>query len=426
MQEKFFDVNKKKKRQIKNKLIKFIIIILCIIKYENQKNIIITDDTSFLKFIYQLNRNSNKYEKKNILLFDFIDSNVCEDTNAYLIFQYYQKINNDNAYYIINEESDLYKSLVDQNKTKNIIPLKSNFDYMKLYPILLETKILVQSYVLVTFQRIARMVKYLKFLYLCHAVNYFKLDSIKFELATLSEEKKNIIVTSPYEYNFYKKNNIYKEKAMHPGGLPRFDRLANLKKNESEKKCILISFTFRSYNNTIYENSFYLKRLQELLSDENLLHFLEQNNIDLIYIQHHFDVSRGRKINHSLFPKIKFETQNMLSKYIEKCSLYITDFSSVSFDFMFQNKPVLFYYLDIDDPFDFDEKDYMKIDNDNSIYYDNLFYDKEKLVNKIKYIVHRNFQLDENLKDKYRNMFYNKANITEKIVNVINNIINEK
>ena len=270
------------------------------------------------------------------------------------------------------------------------------------------------------------MVKYLKFLYLCHAVNYFKLDTIKFELVTLSEEKKNIIVTSPYEYNFYKKNNIYKEKAMHPGGLPRFDRLANLKKNESEKKCILISFTFRSYNNTIYENSFYLKRLQELLSDENLLHFLEQNNIDLIYIQHHFDVSRGRKINHSLFPKIKFETQNMLSKYIEKCSLYITDFSSVSFDFMFQNKPVLFYYLDIDDPFDFDEKDYMKKDNDNSIYYDNLFYDKENLVNKIKYIVHRNFQLDENLKDKYRNMFYNKNNITEKIVNVINNIINEK
>lgn len=426
MQEKFFDVNKKKKRQIKNKLIKFIIIILCIIKYENQKNIIITDDTSFLKFIYQLNRNSNKYEKKNILLFDFIDSNVCEDTNAYLIFQYYQKINNDNAYYVINEESDLYKSLVEQNKTKNIIPLKSNFDYMKLYPILLETKILVQSYVLVTFQRIARMVKYLKFLYLCHAVNYFKLDTIKFELVTLSEEKKNIIVTSPYEYNFYKKNNIYKEKAMHPGGLPRFDRLANLKKNESEKKCILISFTFRSYNNTIYENSFYLKRLQELLSDENLLHFLEQNNIDLIYIQHHFDVSRGRKINHSLFPKIKFETQNMLSKYIEKCSLYITDFSSVSFDFMFQNKPVLFYYLDIDDPFDFDEKDYMKKDNDNSIYYDNLFYDKENLVNKIKYIVNRNFQLDENLKDKYRNMFYNKNNITEKIVNVINNIINEK
>lgn len=190
MQEKFFDVNKKKKRQIKNKLIKFIIIILCIIKYENQKNNIITDDTSFLKFIYQLNRNSNKYEKKNILLFDFIDSNVCEDINAYLIFQYYQKINNDNAYYVINEESDLYKSLVEQNKTKNIIPLKSNFDYMKLYPILLETKILVQSYVLVTFQRIARMVKYLKFLYLCHAVNYFKLDSIKFELATLSEEKK--------------------------------------------------------------------------------------------------------------------------------------------------------------------------------------------------------------------------------------------
>ena len=179
MEEKFFDIKQKKKRKIKNKRVKYIIIIFCIIKYIYQRNTIITDDTSFLKFIYQLNRNSYKYEKKNILLFDFIDSDVCEDTNAYLIFQYFQKINNDNAYYIINERSDLYKSLVDQNKTKNIIPVNSNFDYMKLYPILLETKILVQSYVFVTFQRIARMVKYLKFLYLCHAVNYFKLDTIK-------------------------------------------------------------------------------------------------------------------------------------------------------------------------------------------------------------------------------------------------------
>ena len=426
MKERFLDMNKKKKRQIKKQRIKHIIILFCIIKYIYQRYNIITDDTSFLKFIYQLNRNAYKYEKKKILLFDFIDSNVCEDTNAYLIFQYYQKINNDNAYYVINQNSDLYKSLVDQNKTKNLIPVSSNFDFYKLYPILLETKILVQSYVFVNFQRIARLVKYLKFLYLCHAVNYFKKNTIKYELATLSEKKRNIIVTSPYEYNFYKKNNIYKEKAMHPGGLPRYDRLVNIKKAPSEKNCILISFTFRQYNNIIYENSFYLKRLYELLSDENLLSYLEQKNTELIYIQHHFDISRGRKIEQSSFPKIKFESQKMLSKYIEQCSLYITDISSVSFDFMFQNKPVLFYFLDIDDPFDFEEKEYMQIDYDNSIYHDNVFYDKEKLVKKIKHIVDTNFELDENLKNKYQNMFYYKSNIIQKIVNVINNIINEK
>ena len=93
---------------------------------------------------------------------------------------------------------------------------------------------------------------------------------------------------------------------------------------------------------------------------------------------------------------------------------------------MFQNKPVLFYYLDIDDPYNFTDKQYMKIDQDNSIYFDNVFETRDKLVDKIKYYVDRNFVLDDELKDKYDNMFFCKANITLTIVNIINKITNEK
>ena len=77
-----------------------------------------------LTYFYNVNKYSINFEKKKILLFDYIDSDVCEDINAYTIFQYYQKMNNDNAYYFINENSNLYKSLVEQNKTKNIVPIK--------------------------------------------------------------------------------------------------------------------------------------------------------------------------------------------------------------------------------------------------------------------------------------------------------------
>jgi hypothetical protein len=79
-----------------------------------------------------------------------------------------------------------------------------------------------------------------------------------------------------------------------------------------------------------------------------------------------------RQINKIIFPHLKFYEQKYLAYYIEKCSLLITDFSSISFDFMFQNKPVLFYYLDINDTTNFSEKEYMKIDYSNNIYYNNI------------------------------------------------------
>ena len=65
----------------------------------------------------------------------------------------------------------------------------------------------------------------------------------------------------------------------------------------------------------------------------------------------------------------------------------------------------------------------MIIDENNSIYYNNIFSENSDLVNKIKYYVNRNFMLEEGLKIKYKTLFYYKSNITQKVVEVINNII---
>ena len=163
------------------------------------------------------------------------------------------------AYYVLNDGTDLYKSLSKQNKTRNIIPFKNNGDNNHLFQFLLNSKIIIQSYALYFFQKIASEVKYLKFLYICHAVNYFKTNIIKDQLLKLEKSKQNIILTSPYEYNLYKKLNLYDEKSMHKAGLARYDRLNNFQKNVSEKNCILMSFTYRGFNNSIYRNSLFKK-----------------------------------------------------------------------------------------------------------------------------------------------------------------------
>ena len=73
------------------------------------------------KTIRKLNAYGRKRKPEYILFSDYILSKYCSDINAFTLFEYYLKNNIDSAYYIINNESDLYKSLLQQNKTKNLL-----------------------------------------------------------------------------------------------------------------------------------------------------------------------------------------------------------------------------------------------------------------------------------------------------------------
>jgi hypothetical protein len=161
-----------------------------------------------------------------------------------------------NALYIINPYSDLYRSLLEQDKTKNLILYEENDSfYDKLFPFLLNSKIIVLSYIMPKLHRIISNVPYIKYLRINHGVRYFK--PTNFDLPHLIRNKRNTIISSPLEYKFikdhYSNNHIYK------AGLPRWDRFNNIKKNISEKDCILVSFTRREYNNEVFQKSLYKK-----------------------------------------------------------------------------------------------------------------------------------------------------------------------
>ena len=164
----------------------------------------------------------------------------------------------------------------------------------------------------------------------------------------MKKQKVNTIVSSPYEIELLTnlanltKNQIYK------AGLSRWDKLNFEKLNDSEN-CLLISFTYRNYDSLEFEKSLYKKNLYQFLNNHNLISFLKKRNIDLIYIPHHQELflKKNYSQNNLLYAKIK--SQEYLDYYIKQCSLFITDFSSISFDFMYQNKAVLFYFIDKND-----------------------------------------------------------------------------
>ena len=127
-----------------NKLIKITIIIINLLpfilfyKKHNKdkaiKNLHSKKKKTNNSIIYRLKKDEYRRIPKYILLMDFYPNPYCNDLNAYYIFDYYQKKNNSNAYYVINSKSNLYKQLIRKNKTQNIIPIYSNDNiFEKLY-----------------------------------------------------------------------------------------------------------------------------------------------------------------------------------------------------------------------------------------------------------------------------------------------------
>jgi len=410
-----------------------ILLFLLILNYNellkiNITNIIFkhTDKNDINSLIYKLNVSQNNTKHSNIIFADYYLSKICYDKSAFSLFQYYLNNNIDIPYYIINSESDFYKSLLKKNQTRNLIIYNTRnltAFYQNLFNYLKDTKIIVNAYSIPLMQYIAGKVPYIEYLKINHGIKYFKELYAKTEFIQELGSKKNVICSSPFEYELYIKVLKYKPNHIYNASLSRYERFKYIKKNNSESKCILVSFTYRSYNKYIFEKSEYKKNLDKFLGNKKLIKFLLRKNIELIYIPHHREVELGKQYLTNTYKYSKILNQSNLEHCIERCSLFITDFSSLSFDFMFQNKPVLFYAIDKNDNNTIIEKKFMKESND-TIYFGNFFFNQNLLIDKIKYYINNNFNLGNDLRHKYESVFHFKENIHKRLSEIINKITN--
>jgi len=410
-----------------------ILLFLLILNYNellkiNITNIIFkhTDKNDINSLIYKLNVSQNNTKHNNIIFADYYLSKICYDKSAFSLFQYYLNNNIDIPYYIINSESDFYKSLLKKNQTRNLIIYNTRnltAFYQNLFNYLKDTKIIVNAYSIPLMQYIAGKVPYIEYLKINHGIKYFKELYAKTEFIQELGSKKNVICSSPFEYELYIKVLKYKPNHIYNASLSRYERFKYIKKNNSESKCILVSFTYRSYNKYIFEKSEYKKNLDKFLGNKKLIKFLLRKNIELIYIPHHREVELGKQYFTNTYKYSKILNQSNLEHCIERCSLFITDFSSLSFDFMFQNKPVLFYAIDKNDNNTIIEKKFMKESND-TIYFGNFFFNQNLLIDKIKYYINNNFNLGNDLQHKYESVFHFKENIHKRLSEIINKITN--
>ena len=128
-------------------------------------------------------------------------------------------------------------------------------------------------------------------------------------------------------------------------GLPRWDLLKDESGEESEKVVFYMPTwraAFNSGMDTIAQSA-YFAGVRSLVNEENLER-LKKKNIRLVMAAHHHLVNHVKNLDFNL--PIELVPTSEISYWIRHASLCITDYSSVSFDFLFLNKPCIFWTPD--------------------------------------------------------------------------------
>ena len=152
------------------------------------------------------------------------------------------------------------------------------------------------------------------------------------------------------EYDYLVSEFGFPEGVVQYTGLCRFD---NLVRGCDPSDEILVMPTWRGSDypqgERFYETAFY-RRFQSLLENPRLLDLLEERDLKLIFYPH---IELQKELDKFKSPSKRivladwrdYDVQTLLMR----CSLLITDYSSVFFDAGYLEKPVIYYQFDMED-----------------------------------------------------------------------------
>lgn len=194
-----------------------------------------------------------------------------------------------------------------------------------------------------------------KRVFLQHGIITAKLSFLFYEHTKM----RMFVCSTKAEWQYVDKYYGYPKGYVKELGLCRFDSLHGFHTN---KKKILFMPTWRMYiRNEIssykeeerirkFKNTRYFKAWNELLHDQRLINLLHENDIELIFYPHremqsflHAFQIEDPSITVASWPE--YDVQETL----KTAALLVTDFSSVSMDFAYMKKPLIYYQFDAEE-----------------------------------------------------------------------------
>lgn len=166
-----------------------------------------------------------------------------------------------------------------------------------------------------------------------------------------SSPSTHITTTSDYEQRIMDEYFGYSPSNAPVVGFTRWDVLED--RSTPEDRMILVMPTWRSWLEEKTDEDFlasdYFRNYMTMLQDESLDRCLRENNVRLVFFIHpkfkdYLDKFTASSENIEL---VRFGSRP-LNEIMMKCSMLITDYSSVCWDVYYMGKPVIFYQFDYD------------------------------------------------------------------------------
>lgn len=261
-----------------------------------------------------------------------------------------------------------------------------------------------------------------KFIYLQSGVSIGNLSPL------LDKSVRNIdlfLSSSELEYKNLLKYYRYDESVIKLTGMPRYDKLNNKEKNN--EKIIFFFPTWRSeiagpglprkqgrpYRSD-YKNSEYFKFFNSILTNKKLINKLKEKKYKIVYCFH--PIMKEQIIDHESNDVVEYVSEIDYNGILNKASLMVTDYSSLSFDFAYLKKPVI--YVQFDNEKFFKEHIYLK-----DIYFDfnkdgfgDVERTPEKVVEQIINVIDNNCKMDKKYIGKVEKFFkYNDNKNSERV-----------
>lgn len=373
--------------------------------------------------------NKNKFKGKNIWLIGGHAGDIYND-NSKFFYEYMLKNHKDvEIYWVINKESKVFDKIPGKKLIRGSVK-----NYLYYY----NAKAIVFSH--------APSADIAPYNFVVPVLNAFHKNTVKVYLnhGTISFKKrkpmdgrlKNIIDNLLKSYNVVTASSEFEENVMvNEWGMDKDNvcivgnaRYDNLPTDEvAQTRDILYTPTWRDWIKFDGENftkSDYFINIMNFLNDEKLNKILEEKDINIKFYLHHLMHEFIDDIRENITGKriIFLDKGVTLADEIRKSSANITDYSSVAIDFLYMNRPILFYQFDIDE---YKEKIDSYIDLDNEIF-GSLAYTKDEAVDKLIEIIDNDFEILESQKNE-RNKFFrhNDNNNCDRIYSAIANKINK-
>ncbi|ARK24283.1 CDP-glycerol--glycerophosphate glycerophosphotransferase [Sporosarcina sp. P37] len=207
-------------------------------------------------------------------------------------------------------------------------------------------------------------------LHISHGIECFKKILIQKEDVPLLERCNYFNCASEYEYSIKRYEWGIPDDKLVVTGMARFDRLLP-DHPPTEIKRLLLMFTWREWLFDLTEEEFlrstYFQSTAKLLKSDRLQRIVQEQELEVRVILHPFmkRYEKHFRKNGIISGKISFFSfdEILIMQELQDADMLITDYSSICWDFIYMNKPIIFYTFDQEE-FLANRGSYLNLDTD--------------------------------------------------------------